>query len=371
MSSRRNKSLAVVFIILFLGYYQRWLYAVIYESLNGSVDLDPALPMIIDGIQKFNSLQDDDSDIDDRAELQMERESVSAALPAMAYLMADSKLQAQADALSQRIQMDIDSSQFLSQRKFDCKGPKLHCGSTVNCGLGCQIHKLMSCVMVAYMTNRTLVPDFRNWPYSVPWTDVFRPIGAPDCPTDNETALVRWGKTGFTVGLPDKTIYSYKSGIPVPLSVGPDLKMLPTDHYVWWISQFAKYTMRLQSWEEELMAKFKDVLKLQIPTVGIVVRKRDKRGEKRKLEIHSIDKYMSLAKKYFSKLEETQTNVTRRILLSTDDRNVFKLVRKRYRPPRWQILGFQRKTDVEDIVKDIYMLSQCHFVVCSFSADVS
>lgn len=103
---------------------------------------------------------------------------------------------------------------------------------------------------------------------------------------------------------------------------------------------------------------------------SIIVRKREKYGEKRRLEVHSIDKYMSIARKYFSKLEETSYNITRRVFLSTDDKNVFRIIRKKYRSPRWEILGFQRKTEFEDILKDIYMLSECSFVVCSFSVDV-
>lgn len=57
--------------------------------------------------------------------------------------------------------------------------------------------------MVAYVSNRTLIPDFRNWPYSIPWTDVLQPIGTSDyCPVDNETATVKWGKPGFSLSLP-------------------------------------------------------------------------------------------------------------------------------------------------------------------------
>lgn len=73
---------------------------------------------------------------------------------------------------------------------------------TPDCGLGCQIHSIMSCLMVSHVTNRTLIPDFRNWPYSIPWTDVLKPVGAPDCPLDNDTAVVRWGKPGFSIRLP-------------------------------------------------------------------------------------------------------------------------------------------------------------------------
>jgi len=61
----------------------------------------------------------------------------------------------------------------------------------------------------------------------------------------------------------------------------------------------------------------------------ILVRKRDKLSDKRK-STQAIDKYMTGARRYFTKLEELLPSVTRRVFIATDDRNVVKLVRKRY-----------------------------------------
>lgn len=44
--------------------------------------------------------------------------------------------------------------------------------------------------------------------------------------------------------------------------------------------------------------------------------------------------------------------------------------RFRYRPPKWEILGIQLKTDVEDLLKDLFLLTQCDLVICSFTSDV-
>lgn len=130
MSSRKNKSLAIVFIILFLGYYQRWLYAVVYETVGGAVDLDPALPMILDGVDK---LRNQPELIDERSDL-IEREANSAAvvgLSPIVYLETDRKKQKQADILSTRIQAELSASQGSFYKKNGCKGPKLSCGSAV------------------------------------------------------------------------------------------------------------------------------------------------------------------------------------------------------------------------------------------------
>lgn len=131
MSSRRNKGLAIVFIVLFLGYYQRWLYAVIYETVGGSLDLDPSLPMIINGVRKLRN-QDDGMDLEERSEiLEKDGNSGGAGISTMTFLKTDRKLQAQANELSERIQRDITASQNAFSNKQDCKGPKLHCGSNV------------------------------------------------------------------------------------------------------------------------------------------------------------------------------------------------------------------------------------------------
>lgn len=136
MSSKRNKSVAIVFIVLFLGYYQKWLYAILYETVGGSVDLDPALPMIIDGVQKLRNhhgSQDDAIEMEERSEMSEKDSNNNGPSPIspMAFLKIEPKLQLQANELTERIQRDIDSSQSTYSSKYDCKGPKLHCGSSV------------------------------------------------------------------------------------------------------------------------------------------------------------------------------------------------------------------------------------------------
>jgi hypothetical protein len=64
------------------------------------------------------------------------------------------------------------------------------------------------------------------------------------------------------------TTYPYKSGIPIPYEIGEGLKKLPTSHFIWWMGQFAKFAMRLQLSEADLMRKLKNAVKVNLPTVG-------------------------------------------------------------------------------------------------------
>lgn len=108
------------------------MYALIYETVSGSVDLDPALPMIINGLQQLKKEPGPDGEVtgnlDDGLE---EREGVSVAIPTVTFSKMDPKVQARADRLSQRIQVEIDTIQGLSSSSFDCKGGKVHCGASV------------------------------------------------------------------------------------------------------------------------------------------------------------------------------------------------------------------------------------------------
>lgn len=65
-------------------------------------------------------------------------------------------------------------------------------------------------------------------------------------------------------------IFPYKSGLPIPFSIGESLKKLPTIPILWWNSQFAKFIFRFQLTEEELMKKLYSTMKLYLPTVGLV-----------------------------------------------------------------------------------------------------
>jgi hypothetical protein len=123
--------------------------------------------------------------------------------------------------------------------------------------------------MVAYLSNRTLIMNWDNWPYpDMPWSDIFLPIGLTDCPIDNYTATVLWTRTGLDLSYPEMKIFPYKSGLPIPSDIGETIKKLPTIHLLWWNAQFAQFVLRLQLSQEDMMKKLNTAMKLYLPTVG-------------------------------------------------------------------------------------------------------
>jgi hypothetical protein len=61
-----------------------------------------------------------------------------------------------------------------------------------------------------------------------------------------------------------------------------------------------------------------------------MIRRRDKIGEKKRTT-NSLDKYMTIVKKYFAKLDalpSTPTNFTKRVYLATDDAGLALLAQK-------------------------------------------
>jgi hypothetical protein len=72
-----------------------------------------------------------------------------------------------------------------------------------DCGMGCQIHYVMTCLMIAHDMNRTLWMNWDKWPYvETSWTDIFLPIGITDCLIDNDTATVLWTRLGVDISYP-------------------------------------------------------------------------------------------------------------------------------------------------------------------------
>jgi len=83
------------------------------------------------------------------------------------------------------------------------------------------------------------------------------------------------------------TTYPFKSGIPVPGNIGETLKKLPTNHFIWWVGQFAKFVLRLQLSQGEMMQKLKIAMKLDQPTVGYVTERID------------VVRFINIKKNYF------------------------------------------------------------------------
>jgi hypothetical protein len=129
MGIRSAKTSAIIFIILFLGYYQRWLYVPLIEALSGSrrLSLDPAadqLPQLVEEINQFENVK-----------LEVETRGIGKGgkLIVDFDFKIDPKVQKEALKLSQQIQRQLELSQRGQQNiRFmgvACKQHKLICGA--------------------------------------------------------------------------------------------------------------------------------------------------------------------------------------------------------------------------------------------------
>ena len=149
---------------------------------------------------------------------------------------------------------------------------KLVCTLNKGCGYGCQMHHVLYCFIVAYATKRVLIIDSSGWRYSSRgWNAYFQPVSssctyyrrAEEWNNNHESALV--------VHLPivDAMFPRPKT---MPLSVPRDLyDQIISFHghpFVWWISQFTKYMIRLNPNLREEVEKKKQLLHFRSPIVG-------------------------------------------------------------------------------------------------------
>ncbi|CAG7836270.1 unnamed protein product, partial [Allacma fusca] len=364
MGNKNVKTVAIVIIVLLFGYYQKWVFFGLYELISHETS-DSFMPMPIHKSVQFN-----DFDLEETSDERIfvkpspsipKRNEVSESLGGIKDTQMDS------DALSEIVQSRLNTLQ-----SFNCQSTRISCGSPTDCGLGCQVHYLMTCLMLSYSLNGTLIPDFSKWPYSTKWDDIFESINPTNCGPNNDTLTVVWGKNEITLKHASNKNFlrQFKLGLPITRSLGKQLKKSFSNPFLWWAGQFANFTLRPVLEAESWILKTKDFLQFSSgPIVGILIRRRDKKGEK-KQQFHSIDKHFTTAKKYFDNIDHRGMNVTRKVYVATDDRSVIKLSQKRYRPPKWEIVAAQRKLDIEDIMKDIILLSDCDFVVCSFTSDI-
>lgn len=114
------------------------------------------------------------------------------------------------------------------------------------------------------------------------------------------------------------------------------------------------------------------------PIVGLHVRRTDKISEAKYL---SVEKYMVHAEEYFDLLELSQKVDKRRVYLASDDRTVLQDIKSKY--PQYEIITNEEATKIASdlktryslisvvgILTDIFLLSKCNYVVCTYSSGV-
>ncbi|CAG7719906.1 unnamed protein product, partial [Allacma fusca] len=115
------------------------------------------------------------------------------------------------------------------------------------------------------------------------------------------------------------------------------------------------------------------------PVFGVQARRTDKIIEAKK-SFHATDEYVHIFEVFFKILENHQDPKT--VFIASDDHTFLADIRKSYKLPSWKILGFdsnitmanqgQRNSDLGliSIVRDLYFLAKCNFVICGLSSNV-
>ncbi|KAJ8687903.1 hypothetical protein QAD02_023698 [Eretmocerus hayati] len=258
---------------------------------------------------------------------------------------------------------------------------KLLCQINKGCGFGCQIHHLVYCFLVAYGTKRTLILKSKGWKYQKEgWEAVFKPV-SDSCQYNGEP-YASWPSVDDSkqvVLLPivdsvyPKPIYQPPS---VPADLAHRLEKVHGYPLVWWVGQVIRYLMRPNDETRLLLENKKRKMNFNSPIVGVHVRRTDKIGTE--AAFHDVNEYMSKVKEYFDNLEVEPK--LRRIYLASDDPKVISDAQKRY--PNYEIIAdsdvaqsaamSKRYSNVSlrGILMDIHFLSQCDYLVCTFSSQV-
>lgn len=178
----------------------------------------------------------------------------------------------------------------------------------------------------------------------------------------------------------------------LPLSVPKDyheqISRFHGDPFVWWAGQMLTYIMRFNANFEPLVNKTRDKFKSDCPSpcVGVHVRRTDKIGSE--AAFHSLDEYMKIVQEYF-RLEELKRKPTddgnhranKNVYLASDDPSIFEEATSKYskdynfiyekkNAQTAQLSQRYSPDSAQGVILDIFLLSQCDYLVCTFSSQV-
>ena len=282
---------------------------------------------------------------------------------------------------------------FLQNPENCSTAPKLFCKFNKLCGFGCQFEHMVSCLMLAYGTNRTLVLDDRDWSYNgyknIALGDVFQQISS-SCLIDNLDPISlnnikKWPGTheDELVECPqtitgDSALDEFTA---LPEDLADRIIRINGDPLLWRRSQFVKYLWKPTGSTQMLLELIEKETDRRLPIVGIHVRRTDKLVEEEG-SFHNIEEYIKHAEEYFQQLEIMygQKIVPKQIYVASDDPKVFSECRKKF--PEYKFLGDVMSSKSADLssrynfeslqylISDIHMLSQSDFLVCTLTSNV-
>uniref|UniRef100_A0A1Y1MQD9 Alpha-(1,6)-fucosyltransferase n=1 Tax=Photinus pyralis TaxID=7054 RepID=A0A1Y1MQD9_PHOPY len=250
------------------------------------------------------------------------------------------------------------------QNPQNCKtAKKLICHVEQDCSYGCQIHRLVSCFIVGYGTQRTVILKFEGF------EGVFKPL-SETCTTNYDSADIWPGKeTSQVISIPNVQSMNPRSQYApqaVPEDLAPRLTRLHGNPIVWWVGHVLQYVLRYQNNTTDYIEATMRSLKLKNPIVGVQLAKTGS-GD---LSL-TLDEHMWEVERYYNQLELKQIVTKRRIYVAADDVQVISDLTKRY--PDYQVIFHTKRTETSsgllNFIIDLHILSLTDFLVCSFSSE--
>lgn len=249
-----------------------------------------------------------------------------------------------------------------------------------NCGLGCMVHHVITCLIIAYGSKRTLIlePIGKNY-NNGRWDEIFLPITkCHQAPHLDKRPCLPIQPNISEIYLPDFGLYWYcqkPEWMPraIPANIASRLIRLHGNPLAWWVGQIAQYVFRFTPEMINLVILHSNSIQYQKPIIGIHVRRTDKIFE---AGYQKLSEYMEAADDYVENIETNQVvgeKHAKRIYLASDDLSIKKVKSyKNFRilssceqiPPRYSI------KDLKGIARDIFLLSISDFLVCTFSSNV-
>lgn len=161
------------------------------------------------------------------------------------------------------------------------------------------------------------------------------------------------------------------------------LKILHGDPFMWWGGQVLSYLMRFNPKFEKTIQQQREYIKFTSPCVGVHVRRTDKVGSE--ASFHHLAEYMTYVDEFYDVYEiehkNNRSDFRRNVYLASDDPGVFDEAREKY-GAKYNFI-FDRENSktaqlnrryspesAERVLFDIFFLSQCDFLVCTFSSSI-
>lgn len=178
-----------------------------------------------------------------------------------------------------RNQTAIELSDIVLKRLHKLQHPqwcrsarKLVCRLKRNCGYGCQIHKVLFSFIVSYATKRTLIIDSSDWLNSNQgWDAYFQPVST-SCRDFTDPQLWHSSHEEYrVVELPQIEIINPRletMPLAVPRDLYDQIRSFHGHPFVWWVSQFTKYLLRLTPQLKDKVRSKKTRLQFKRPIVG-------------------------------------------------------------------------------------------------------